>query len=319
VAVTRYRVADLGTFGGRNSEALGINNLGQVVGTADTSAGAEHAYLWKNGRLLDLGTLGGRNSRAVSINDKGQVVGEADTGDARHAFLWSNGKMHDLGTFGGKESAAYAINSGGVVVGTAQWPDGSEQAFLYRNGKKRPFNPLRGAVITVHSINNRGQIVGDAFSGRYQVFVYSRGRVVAIGRYAYGARAVGINDRGDIIGNTDELEATIATVWRKRKEIDLGYFCAALGINNQGAIVGSQGSDPAVGGPPDRAVVWENLKMRRLDEFLPEGAGWQLRKAVGINDRGQIVGVGTHEGKEHAFLLTPDVSPIQLLPVHSER
>src|SRR4051794_10842907 len=38
-------VLDLGTFGGATSQANDVNDLGQVVGYADTAAGPRHAFL----------------------------------------------------------------------------------------------------------------------------------------------------------------------------------------------------------------------------------------------------------------------------------
>jgi probable HAF family extracellular repeat protein len=37
---------ELGTLGGNFSEALAINDLGQIVGEAKTSTGEKHAVLW---------------------------------------------------------------------------------------------------------------------------------------------------------------------------------------------------------------------------------------------------------------------------------
>jgi probable HAF family extracellular repeat protein len=109
---------DLGTLGGRNSYARGINPTGQVVGDSETATGQTHAFLWSRGVMLDLGTLGGDYSIAHGINAAGQVVGESRTGTGEaHAFLWEEGRMTDLGTLGGNSSAAYAINAAGQIVG----------------------------------------------------------------------------------------------------------------------------------------------------------------------------------------------------------
>src|SRR5436190_24008569 len=54
-------VTDLGTFGGHNSLAGGINDLGQASGQADNVPGGtfptNHAFLYSNGAMNDLGVL----------------------------------------------------------------------------------------------------------------------------------------------------------------------------------------------------------------------------------------------------------------------
>src|SRR5262245_21683664 len=65
---------DLGTLGGINSAATGINTGGQVVGWAEIDSSRSHAFLWQNGTMIDLGTLGGDASAATAINNNGQVV-----------------------------------------------------------------------------------------------------------------------------------------------------------------------------------------------------------------------------------------------------
>ena len=78
-------MTDLGTLGGANSQAYGINDLDQVVGWAETGAvyangdAIIHAFLWQSGAMTDLGTLAGGVSGAFDINNNGQVVGLADT------------------------------------------------------------------------------------------------------------------------------------------------------------------------------------------------------------------------------------------------
>ena len=72
----------LGTLGGAGSEALGINNTGQVVGDALTSAvfPTFHAFLWQSGHMYDLNDMVSASSGwvlqvASAINDTGQIAG----------------------------------------------------------------------------------------------------------------------------------------------------------------------------------------------------------------------------------------------------
>src|SRR3954471_10776733 len=82
-----YSVTNLGTLGGSNSFAFGLNNSGQVTGGSATSTGAQHAFLYSNGQMTDLGTLGGATV-GYGINDAGQVAGSSETSTgATHAFL----------------------------------------------------------------------------------------------------------------------------------------------------------------------------------------------------------------------------------------
>lgn len=90
---------DQGTFGGKTSWARGINDAGQVAGSADTTD-SRHAFLYSGGQMHDLGTLGGNSSTAFAIDSHGNVVGTSavvtnppDTYIHEHAFLDSNGVM----------------------------------------------------------------------------------------------------------------------------------------------------------------------------------------------------------------------------------
>src|SRR5215469_17972556 len=62
-AQVRYHVKDLGTLGGTSSNAIGVNNRGQVNGFSTLPGNQQtHAVFWINGLKIDLGTLGGPNS-----------------------------------------------------------------------------------------------------------------------------------------------------------------------------------------------------------------------------------------------------------------
>lgn len=82
-------VIDLGTFGGDESWAYGLNNLGQVVGWAEDQLGIYRAFVYDGTEMIDLGTLGGLFSSAYGISDDGTIVGYAQNADGMwQAVRW---------------------------------------------------------------------------------------------------------------------------------------------------------------------------------------------------------------------------------------
>ena len=68
----QYTVSDLGVIGsGPDSFPVGMNNLGQVVGYADTYTHYSHAFLYNgSGPLINLGSFGGDYSLSVATGDQ---------------------------------------------------------------------------------------------------------------------------------------------------------------------------------------------------------------------------------------------------------
>ena len=59
--------------------------------------------------------------------------------------------------------------------------------------------------------------------------------------------------------------------------------------------------------------LYNNSTMTDLNTLIDPSSGWTLKNAQGINDAGQIVGIGTNpSGHRHAFLLTPVPEPSSL-------
>jgi probable HAF family extracellular repeat protein len=308
-----YTLTDLGTLGGTSSYAYGINDAGQVVGTAFMSGDkTSQAFLYSNGTMTALGALGGVNSTAYGINDAGQVVGTANLpGDAnQQAFVYSNNAMTDLGTLGGKNSIALGINDSGQIVGTADDTTSGKQAFLYSNGTMTSLGTLGGNFNGANAINNAGQIVGSSeFVGNaaYQAFVYSNGKMTALGTLGgTNSIAKGINSAGQIVGTAEDgTNAFQAFVYSNGTMTGLGLG-SATGINRAGQVVGY--INTTFGGvAPAGAFLFSNGTLFNLKTLLDSsGKGWSLVSAQGINDNGQIVGYGWDpQFQEHAFLLTP--------------
>nr|MBA3483647.1 hypothetical protein [Pirellulales bacterium] len=179
---------DLGALGGTYSVGTGINNSGQVVGSAYTTEDAAlHAFLWTpttpngvSGTMNDLGTLGGTHSSGYGVNASGQIAGQSQTtGDAAyHAFLYDgDGALHDLGTFGGTLSAGIGINAGGQVTGfSSTTGNAARHAFLY-DGTMHDLGTLGGTDSLGSAINAVGQVTGYSLTtgGAYHAFLYTSG------------------------------------------------------------------------------------------------------------------------------------------------
>jgi probable HAF family extracellular repeat protein len=173
VAVANVMV-DLGLLPGADpelagSEAIAINDAGQIVGWANTVANppAPHAVLWSAALVIqDLGTLGGATSTAVDINASGQVIGMSDVpGGGRRGFIWtSGGGMQDLATLlGYPASDVVAINDAGQIAGSYVAPSGDTHAFLYTPGSGlRDLGTLGGHASAATGLNSQGDVVGSS-------------------------------------------------------------------------------------------------------------------------------------------------------------
>jgi probable HAF family extracellular repeat protein len=295
------------------SNPQAINASGVIVGecaTVDMNGNnVTRAFIASPGSLSlgDLGTfvpdqnhpghwLG--NSAALGLNDAGDVVGWAeDVNGTRRAFLLRAGssQMQDLsashalslpsGT--ADPSRAAGINNAGTIVGTATFVDAAgaivEQAFVTQVGSSSLVslgtllpNPLGNGFFgnsTAQGLNNTGVVVGDGDALPAGLTTLTLGIVfsnpsVPIGPNPSLARAVNRGQFNDkVVGHFVSNASTGAT----------SGFIADL-----------------VSG-----VVDLNSRLAT--------SGWRIDDAMGINDLGQICGIGTHAtlGGPRAVLLTP--------------
>jgi probable HAF family extracellular repeat protein len=301
---TSGTIHDLGRLGGQFSVGRSINAGGQVAGWSNTDGEPGGAFLWTpttpggaSGTMLSLGMLGGGYSEARGINVGGQITGYSSLAGEEilptidHAFLWTpttpggaSGTMLDLGTLGGQYSIGNGINDNGQVTGiSATTGDAEAHAMLWTPttpggtiGTMVDLGTLAGAESEAFAINSSGQVTGyssTANFGAFHAFVWTP--------TTPGGTTGSMLDLGTLAGASDS---------------SIGH-----GINSSGHVVGQ--SEVVVNDiSRSHAFMYTRGRgMVDLNALIDPQSGWELQDAFGINDAGQIVGVGNLG----AYLLTP--------------
>ena len=315
-----YLVTDLGTLGGNESRAYGINEIGQVVGESKTADGHFHAFLWtpptpsgESATMIDLGTLGGTESVAFGINSLGIVVGRADTAEpgVSRAFLWdpSTDDIEDLGMPPGP-SVARSINDSGEVVGTARDAIGFDQAF-YRTQEGfivffsdfSPGDATSDGVALGYAGNTN--MAGTFFSPAQAFKFGGETGLLALEDLDSTSFVYDMNSLNQAVGSVGSNGSEQASLWVFSALTDLGTLggseSRARAINDVMQIVGSANTSSEI----EHAFLWQLDVMIDLNDGLPPSSDWELVSARDINETEQIVGSGSIDGETHAFLLTP--------------
>lgn len=309
-----------------------INDAGQVAGTGFVNGQSRAFRSNAAGTVVtDLGSLvTGGSSTGAAINANGVVVGTSQAADGSlHAAKFpASGAPQDLGTLGaGLGSAAFGINAAETVVGQAEAGQNAEGALL-----TRAFRRTVGATsletlptgenlyAAARAINNDGIFVGERgaepFLGRG--FRLREGNIEDIGvllagdySAAYAVNSTGVATGWSTTANNDVRHAILSVPFKRLVDLGTlpgGFNSIGYGINDASVVVGGSDYAPEPGeglGTP-HAFIWTFEEgMRDLNRLIPANSGWLLVQATGINNEGQIVGMGLLNNQDAIFRLTP--------------
>ncbi len=316
-----YTVTELGTLGGAQSVAYGLNDSNQVVGWSHAKNGEMHAFVWIQGTMTDLGTLGGEASRAWAINNAGIIVGESlPAGDTNYrAFIYENQQMTGLPTLGGTWSVAYDINETGIIAGLSYNALQREQAVTWSGGAIVNIAEAGGATdqrTRAYGLNDAGAVAGWGYTplgGPNNAFRYSGGQWLQIGGFGQfqNSEAYDIGNSGIVVGSSAPPAGGdwLAAIWLPANPtvaVILGTL-PGFPLAELNDINGSEhaGGRAYVDNNVSRAIYYDGQTLHDLNDFLPQGFQGDLIDAPDINESGVIAATARYNGLRRAVLLSP--------------
>lgn len=297
-----YSIQNLGSLGAGNAMVTGINSSGVAVGFTTDAQGNSVAAAF-NGQTNSLPGIG----QANGINSAGTVVGTSYLSDAPLVTEWSNGQATNLGISGYGTS----VNDAGQVAGGMLTSNGQLHAFVWSNGSLLDVGALAGATwSSAYGINSSGQTVGTSMAGStYSAFVSTGSTVKSVAGSLGGANSYGmaINNNGVVVGSAQNAQGYLnAFESTSQGMVNLGTLGGsqsyAYGINDAGTVIGYS---LLAGDTTTHAFAYLDGVLIDLNTLLPASSGWTLDAAYGINNAGDIAGIGTFNNQLYAVELLP--------------
>lgn len=323
-----YKIVDLGALpGGGPLLPSAINSAGVVVGTATDRNGIDRAV-----RRLGTSSVirldnAPERSTANDINDSMQIVGQytpASGNPPSRPCRWSAGNRIDLPTAPSADwGEARGINNSGVIVGALRSGLNDGRAVAWKNAQPTFLAHSPETYYPVYSdwaedTAVTGAVVGGAgFAGfaSHAVRWEANGQRTLLDPQSFWPQwgdgyARAINDSGLAVGYSSPAGKTRAMLWNGPAAFYLAHppgfdESVARDISSHNQIVGALWNAST---GAHAAAHWIRLIPESLNALISPAAGWDLRSAVGVNDRGQIVGFGDYYGKRRGWLLSPAIN-----------
>ncbi len=261
----------------------------------------------------DDSTEGAADAVPSGVSPNGYIAGELSTyygggGGFEQVIAWSPAGGVGYRSQASDRTYGLGINDAGVAVGSDTGTKGSFAARFSINargavGRQLLAPPKNTSWIGVATgINDAGTIVGYALfpgssNGRAVRFsTTGPATVLPVAPAGVSSAAQAINAKGHIVGSAGSqafLYRSNRVAYLPRPTGETAGNAVAYAINASDEIVG----DIATSTTSTSAFLYVGGQSYDLNALLPQNSGWQIVHAAGINDSGQIVGMGYFAGE----------------------
>ena len=264
-----------------HAQFFAINKFGAIIGLRAHSGGffsdgLVKPIIWQNGQVQEFNFFSNAYVYAYSINDRGDFVGAFHgrfDGAVYRPYMYADGRARELPTLGALYAWATAVNNRRQAVVSAVYAGRTAALLVPGDGTAVDIGSLGGPDTRPYAMNNRGSIVGYSFlspPGTAHAFLYHDGKMEDIGLPEDGSSTgIALNDHDEVIGYCYRVDGQEET-WE--------------------------------------SFVFRDGKRHYLRDTLvnlPSTDHWILYRATSINNRGEIAGIGMHNGRRVPFLLLP--------------
>jgi|GEM_PF-3060296 len=323
---------DIGLSSIDSSEAIAINDRGQVLGSFQEGAD-RYLFLWdENNGLKVIDYPPGTRSGYFKLNNNGQIacVLWDNSSSIGRVFYWdvSSGFWELKHLSGGREFENLSINDNGQILGTLNPGGRSSRIILFDDGKKIDLTnlfyeqfPGKWGSLQAVSLNNHGHVIFNAYKEQkspgdqntgHKAFIWKNGifsMIMPEISFETSMQCECIDDNGNMIVSCFPKrggENRLFFVNEEKKEFFPCHWCEKI-INNQPISVrclpGEMKKDRK--GNPYFSNGIEIKKL--LQEELPY---YNVRNSAEIRDQnssGYVIGLAeTMYSRGHAFLAVPD-------------
>jgi len=228
------------------TQAFGINDAGQIVGSYSTNGG--HGFLDSGGSFATVDVPSGIDTSALGISSSGYIVGQyfpAGTTDTQ-GFLDKGGSFTTISFPGALASDASGVNGSGEMVGSYIDTGLNEHGYVDINGAFGAINFPGAALTEVKGVNASGEIVGFYDADGHEHGFLDRAGVFSSIDFpgATSTEAWGINGSGEIVGLYGDANGQghgFVDIGGVFSTVDFpGSLSTSIrGVNDQGQVVGN--------------------------------------------------------------------------------